>query len=114
MFSIALFIVVAAALLWLFLEYREKARAAAGKSRLATWRLAIASLAALVTIFSGGCSLVFLPEAVTGNPYIDPVAILIIGGIPFAIAVLIWWLSMRRGPEKDEPPPPANPSASSP
>ncbi|NJM29663.1 MAG: hypothetical protein HC855_05795 [Rhizobiales bacterium] len=81
---------------FLFLRSREQQRAGKGQPVLATWRLALASFAALVLLFSGGCSLVFLPEAVTGNPYIDPMAILMIGGVPFAVALLIWWLSMRR------------------
>jgi hypothetical protein len=98
--------------LFLWLRSREQQRATTGKSRLATWRLALASLAALVTIFAGGCSLIFLPDALSGNRYIDPTAVLVIGGIPFAIAAFIWWLSLRRGPEREETPTPPPPSAS--
>jgi hypothetical protein len=76
---------------------REKAIAAAGGTRIAGWRLVIASFMLLVLIFSGGCSLMFMPDAISGNQYVDPVAILVIGGIPFAIALLIFWLSLRRG-----------------
>ena len=76
---------------------REQARAEKGEPRLATWRILIASFFGLVVLFSGGCSLLFLPDALSGNQYIDPIAVLIIGGIPFAIACFIVWLSLRRG-----------------
>lgn len=78
-------------------QSREKAIAAGGGVRIAGWRLVIASFALLVLLFSGGCSLAFLPDAIKGNQYVDPAVILIIGGIPFAIALLVFWLSLRRG-----------------
>lgn len=82
---------------FLWLRNREVNRAAEGQNRLATWRLLLASFFGLIALFAGGCSLLFVPDAMKGNQYIDPVAILIIGGIPFAIATLIVWLSLRRG-----------------
>ncbi len=80
-----------------WLKSREGNRQASGQTSLATWRLVVASVFGLVALFAGGCSLLFLPDAVKGNQYVDPVAILVLGGIPFAIAAFIVWLSLRRG-----------------
>lgn len=82
--------------LFFWLRSREGKRQAEGQSTLATWRLVLASVFGLIALFAGGCSLLFVPDALKGNQYIDPVAILVIGGIPFAIAALIVWLSLRR------------------
>jgi hypothetical protein len=83
--------------IFLWLRAREQKRGEAGQPRLATWRLVFAAIFGLVALFAGGCSLLFVPDAVKGNQYIDPMAILVIGGIPFAVAALIVWLSLRRG-----------------
>jgi len=83
--------------LFLWLQAREKQRALAGQSRLAVWRLVIAAIAGLVMLFSGGCSLMLVPDAMRGNQYVDPIAILVVGGVPFAVGLFIWWLSLRRG-----------------
>jgi uncharacterized membrane protein YbhN (UPF0104 family) len=83
--------------LFFWLRSREGKRQAAGQTSLATWRLVLASVFGLVALFSGGCSLLFVPDAVNGNPYVDPMAILVTGGIPFAVAAFIVWLSLRRG-----------------
>jgi hypothetical protein len=98
--------------LFFWLRSREQQRRAKGQPALPAWRLALASVAALITIFSGGCSLIFVPDAVSGNRYIDPMAVLVIGGVPFAIAAFVWWLCMRRGPVNDRAttPPPESPS----
>lgn len=90
-------LLVCGAILFFVLQRREQGRAQRGETRLATWRLLLAAVFGLVVLFSGGCSLLFLPDAISGNQYIDPVAVLIIGGIPFAVAGLIVWLSLRRG-----------------
>jgi hypothetical protein len=78
---------------------REKRRAAGGRSRFGVFRMLLAAVAAGVAIFSGGCSLFFLANLSVSGPqqYLDWTVVLIVGGIPFAIAALIWWLSMRRG-----------------
>jgi uncharacterized membrane-anchored protein len=90
-------LLVCGGIMFFWLHRREQARAEKGEPRLATWRILIASFFGLVVLFSGGCSLLFLPDALSGNQYIDPIAVLIIGGIPFAIACFIVWLSLRRG-----------------
>lgn len=82
--------------IFLWLQSRERKRAEKGQSRLAGWRLALGTVAALVMVFSGGCSLLFLPDAIKGTQYIDPLAVLIVGGIPFALALLFFWLIMKR------------------
>ena len=51
----------------------------------------------LVALFAGGCALVFLPDTMRGAQYIDLTTVLIVGGIPFAVALFIVWLSLRRG-----------------
>lgn len=83
--------------LFLWLKSREQKRGEAGQSRLATWRLVFASVFGLVALFSGGCSLLFVPSAIQGDQYVDSAAILVLGGIPFAVAAFIVWLSLRRG-----------------
>lgn len=83
--------------LFMWLLTRERKRAEGGQSRLATWRLVIAAVFGLVALFSGGCSLLFVPAAIKGDQYVDPAAILVIGGVPFVVAALILWLSLRRG-----------------
>ena len=87
--------------IFLWLMSREKKRAEKGASRLPNWRLVFATLFALVALFSGGCSLLFVPDALRGTQYIDPAAVLIIGGVPFAISVLLLWFSLKR---RNEPP----------
>jgi hypothetical protein len=82
---------------FLWLRGREQKRETGGQSRLATWRLVVAAIFGLVALFSGGCSLLFVPSAAQGDVYVQPVAILIIGGIPFAVASFILWLCLRRG-----------------
>ena len=81
--------------LFLWLKSREDKRSEKGEKRLSTWRLVVASVFGLLALFSGGCSLLFLGSM--DGQYVDFPAILIIGGIPFAIAVLVLWLSLRRG-----------------
>jgi hypothetical protein len=82
--------------LFLWLKSREDKRAEKAEPRLATWRLVLATIFGLVVLFSGGCSLLFLPDAFRGTQYIDPTAVLIIGGIPFAVSSLLVWLFLRR------------------
>jgi uncharacterized membrane-anchored protein len=93
---ISLILLLLAGGIWFFLSSREGKRSEQGLPRHSGIRLFFATLAILLTIFAGGCSLLFLPDALSGNQYIDPIAVLVIGGIPFALGVLIWWLSLRR------------------
>ena len=82
--------------IFLWLNAREQKRAEKGGTRLAVWRPLLATVFGLVALFSGGCSLAFLPSALRGDQYVDFAAVGILGGIPFAIAALILWLSLRR------------------
>lgn len=92
----ALAIVAVVAGIWAALNWRENARAAKGLPRHSGIRLVVAAAALLLLVFSGGCSLLFVPAAVRGDQYVDPMAVLVLGGIPFAVGVLLFWLSMRR------------------
>jgi uncharacterized membrane protein YbhN (UPF0104 family) len=82
--------------IFLWLRSREQKRAGSGQTSLATWRLVLATVFALVALFSGGCSLLFIPDAMKGTQYVDPAAVLVIGGVPFALSVLFLWLSLKR------------------
>jgi hypothetical protein len=88
------------ALLWAFLNWREKRRAGAGLPRHSGPRLIFAAIAALTVLFSGGCSLVFLSSWIANgtraNDYVTWEAIAILGGPPLVIGILVWWLAMRR------------------
>jgi multisubunit Na+/H+ antiporter MnhB subunit len=97
MLSLIFFVVAIGAGLFYWLYTREEKRSATGKSRLATWRLLLATLFGLVALFAGGCSLLLVPSALRGDQYVDAGAILVLGGIPFAVSAFIWWLSLRRG-----------------
>ena len=86
------------AVLWFLLDRHEKRRAADGKPYHSGLRLIFAAAAGLTMLFSGGCSLIFL--ASMDGVYVTIPAILMIGGPPFAIGLLVWWLSMRRKKER--------------
>jgi NO-binding membrane sensor protein with MHYT domain len=94
---IVLGFVAAAAVIWFILNLREKGRAAAGQPRHSAVRLVFGAIALLVMIFTGGCALIFIPDAMKGNQYVGFDAIAVLAGIPFAVALLIFWLAMRRG-----------------
>ncbi|MBC8036878.1 MAG: hypothetical protein H7X89_06645 [Rhizobiales bacterium] len=84
--------------LWLLLERHESRRAANGKPRHSGLRLIFAAAAGLTVLFSGGCSLLFLSQEAGFAELV-----LLIGGIPFAVGLLVWWLAMRRpGPARPE------------
>jgi Na+/melibiose symporter-like transporter len=79
---------------FLFLRRREFKRVEAGETRVASWRLALATLAVMVALFSGGCSVLFM-SAFPNDSSIGPL-ILLFGVLPCLIAILVFWLSMRR------------------
>ena len=101
MYTVPLLFVLLGIGVFLWLLSREKKRAEKGQPRLASWRLVFATIFAMIALFSGGCSLLFIPDAIRGTQYIDPGAVLMIGGVPFAISALLLWVSLRR--QKDPP-----------
>ena len=101
MYTVPLLFILLGVAVFLWLLSRERKRAAKGEPRLANWRLVFAAIFSMVALFSGGCSLLFIPDAIRGTQYIDSGAVLIIGGVPFAISALLLWLSLRR--RKDPP-----------
>ena len=62
-----------------------------------------ALIGALICVFAGGCSLFFLvayvadSSARSGQSYVNVPVILIFGGPPFLVGLLIWWLAARAG-----------------
>jgi hypothetical protein len=93
-----------AAVLWFLLERHENRRALSGKPRHSSARLLIAAVALLLLLFSGGCSLLFLADMSRPGPtYVTWEAVAVLGGIPFAVGLLIWWLAMRRARSTAEP-----------
>ena len=88
----------AVAVIWFVLNLMEKGRAASGQPRRSAVRLVFVATALLVMLFTGGCALIFIPDAMKGNQYVGFDVIGILAGIPFAVALLIFWLAMRRGP----------------
>lgn len=80
--------------LWWLLDRHEKRRAAAGKARHSALRLFFAALGLLTILFAGGCSLLFLANM--DGTYVTSEAILLLGGSPLAMGLLVWWLAMRR------------------
>jgi NO-binding membrane sensor protein with MHYT domain len=86
----------AVAAIWFVLNLREKGRAAAGQPRHSAVRLVFGAIALLVMIFTGGCALILFPDAMKGNQYVGFDVIAVLAGVPFAVALLIFWLAMRR------------------
>jgi uncharacterized membrane protein len=80
--------------LFLFLRNREKRRAEAGQPALANWRLLLATVAAMVALFSGGCSLVFAGGFPNDSGVLH--VVFLIGVLPCLVAIFVFWLSMRR------------------
>jgi hypothetical protein len=80
--------------IYVFLDGREKKRAEAGKPRLSTLRLLFGSAAALLMLFAGGCSLLFLTHQ--DGTYVTPPAVALFGLPPLIVGALVWWLAMRR------------------
>jgi NO-binding membrane sensor protein with MHYT domain len=95
--SIVLGFAAIVAAIWFVLNLRENGRAAKGLPRHSGIRLVFAAAALLVLIFTGGCALIFIPDAMKGTQYVGFDAIAVLAGIPFAVALLIFWLAMRRG-----------------
>ena len=49
-------------------------------------------------LFSGGCALVFVPEALHArNAYVDWATIGVLSVPPFLGGLLIWWLAAKAG-----------------
>jgi uncharacterized membrane protein YdbT with pleckstrin-like domain len=68
-------------------------------------RIVFAVVGALVMLFSGGCALMFVPEALRGGGYADWPAIALFAGPPFLAGLLIWWLAAKAGRRARVPPP---------
>ena len=105
-----LILIAVGVVVWVVLDRREKARVSQGLPRHAGIRLVFAAAAALVMLFSGGCSLIFLAsmsQSSRGEQYVNLPVIMVLGGPPFLVGVLVWWLVMRRkrnpGPSGSNP-----------
>jgi hypothetical protein len=85
-----------AAAIYVLLDRREKRRAAAGEARLSALRLVFGSAAALLMLFAGGCSLLFLANQ--DGAYVTWQTVAVLGLPPLAVGALVWWLAMRRKP----------------
>ena len=82
--------------LWLLLERHERRRALNGKARHSGVRLVLAAGALLAMLTIGVLSLLLL-LSISDNPGAHAMAaVLVIGGPLFLIALLVWWLAMRR------------------
>lgn len=92
--SMILGLVLLGVLLWWLLDRHESRRAAVGQPRRSGPRLVFAAAALLTMLFSGGCSLLFGLNA--DGLYVTWVSVLLFGGPPFLIGLLVWWLAMRR------------------
>ena len=71
------------------------------KPKLTVVRWIFAVIGGLIMVFSGGCSLFVLGDlAMRGRwayNYVSVDAVLGIGGIPFVLGLLIWWLAVKVG-----------------
>jgi heme A synthase len=82
--------------LWLLLERHERRRANNRKTRHSGFRLALAAGALLAMLTIGVLSLLLL-MSVPGNPSAHAAAaVLIICAPLFLVALLVWWVAMRR------------------
>ena len=85
---------------YVWLNARERKRAGQGLPRHGGIRLAFASLAALIVLFSGGCGGLFLGswvmDGMRSNDYVGWEVIALFSLPPLAVGGLILWLSMLR------------------
>lgn len=87
--------------LWFLLDRHEKRREARGLPRHSVVRLILAAAALLTMLFSGGCSLLILASLIgqtSGEQYVNLPLVLMFGGPPFLVGLLVWWLAMWRKP----------------
>ena len=94
LFVVLLLLLVAA--IYLILDRRERRRAAAGEPRLSALRLIFGATAALLMLFAGGCSLLFLMDL--DGEYVTVGSVLFVGLQGLGVGALVWWLAMRRKP----------------
>lgn len=80
---------------------QDPTHAPSDKPKLTIVRWIFAVVGGLIMLFSGGCSLLLLGDlAMRGKwqaNYVSVDAVLGIGGIPFVIGLLLWWLAVKVG-----------------
>jgi hypothetical protein len=105
-FGLLIILPLATAVIWFILNAREKSRIAKELPRHSGLRLVFASIAILVTIFSGGCGSLFLfgwiADGMPSNSYVGWQVISILSLPPLAVGALVWWFSMRRNSKTAE------------
>jgi protein-S-isoprenylcysteine O-methyltransferase Ste14 len=84
------------AMIYIILDRRERRRAAAGETRLSALRLIFGAAAALLMLFAGGCSLLFLMNQ--DGEYVTVGSVMIVALQALGVGALVWWLAMRRKP----------------
>ena len=71
------------------------------KPKLTVVRWIFAVIGALIMLFSGGCSLLILGDLASrgrwSDNYVSVEIVLLIGGVPFLLGLLIWWLAVKVG-----------------
>lgn|GEM_PF-3542101 len=82
------------AVLWVLLDRHEKRRARNGKSRHSRVRLIAASAALLIMLFAVGLAAMILAHAGAAQSPWKAIGLSCV--LPFAGALLIWRLAMRR------------------
>ena len=72
-----------------------------GKPKLTIIRWIFAIFGGLIMLFCGGCSLLLLGDLASrgrwNDQYVNVEIILVIGGIPFLVGLLIWFLAVKVG-----------------
>ena len=71
------------------------------KPKLTVIRWIFAIMGSLIMLFCGGCTLLFLGDLLSRGvwryQYVDGTTVLLIGGFPFLLGLLIWWLAVKVG-----------------
>ncbi|MCP5084329.1 MAG: hypothetical protein GY948_21785 [Alphaproteobacteria bacterium] len=71
------------------------------KPKLTVVRWIFAVVGALIMVFCGGCSLLILGDLASrgrwSDNYVSVEIVLLIGGVPFLVGLLIWWLAVKVG-----------------
>jgi hypothetical protein len=92
--------IVAIALIWFALNWRENHRLAKGLPRHSGLRLVFAAAAMLTILFSGGCGSIFLASWIANgtraNDYVTWEAVAVFALPPLVVGLFVWWLAMRR------------------